>query len=156
MLQVYCWLQAVNVNHSLLKPLKRIPLKINTAQVVHILQRCRSGIQHSWFEWSKKSKRLFLGEGQNGHLHPFRAGEPYSALVLGYLMRLDKLVGACRARISCLGSGIIPISLQNDAANPTNQVDHECRCPQYSKWNKLSRDTPPKSLEPRKVAVKYF
>lgn len=44
-------------------------------------------------------------------------------------MRLDKPVGAWGAGISCSGSGIIPISLQSDAPNPTGQVHHGAGCP---------------------------
>lgn len=50
---------------------------------------------------------------------------PHSAPVPGDLVRQDKPVSAWGAGISCLGSGIIPISLQNDASNPTRQVRRE-------------------------------
>lgn len=64
----------------------------------------------------------------------------HSASVLGDLMRLDKPVAAWGAGISCLGSGIIHISLQNDAPNPTSHVHHEGRCPQHSECIKPFSD----------------
>lgn len=56
------------------------------------------------------------------------------------LMRLDKPVGAWGAGISCSGSGIIPISLQSDAPNPTSQVHHGGGCPQHCRRNKQHSD----------------
>ena len=81
----------------------------------------------------KKEKKKKPSAGQSDQLHPsiWRLhGELLTLLLfLADLMRLDKPVGAWGAGISCSGSGIIPISLQSDAPNPTGQVHRGAGCP---------------------------
>ncbi len=83
------------------------------------------------------NKRKKLSEGHSNQLHPSPAGELLTLLLFpltpcGWI----KAAGAWGAEISRSGSGIIPISLQNDAPNPTGQVQHGGGCPRQRQRNR--------------------
>lgn len=115
-------------------------LIVNAGNLLDILFSFPAMTSSAWLIKKKEEEEGGWGSEQAAASIRQHRRTSHFASVLGDLMMLDKPVGAWGAGISCSGSGIIPISLQNDASNPTGRVHHGGGCPQRSQREQHSYD----------------